>query len=269
MEQHWQFEDIEWSLFDPQKVDPDMLRVIKAAGIVEHNGADYGKYLKNVFAQDPLFLKEIDSWVADEVKHGQVLAAWVQCVEPDYDFDQCFANYVKRFPIDVEATQSIRGSCGGELLTRCMVEIGTSSYYTAIKEAAQEPLLKHICSKIAADELRHYKLFYTHFQRYQVQAPLSFLERFRIGLGRLLETDGDELATAYYTANEEKKPYNQKYYTKLYGKIVSQYYRKDNVTRAASMFCKAIGVNPQGWMQKLMTFVALKIFSSKAQQKVA
>jgi rubrerythrin len=60
-----------------------------------------------------------------------------------------------------------------------MVEIGTSTFYTSIKDATDEPLLKHICQKIAADELRHYKLFYTHLQRYQAKERLSFFTRFK------------------------------------------------------------------------------------------
>ena len=38
----------------------------------------------------------------------------------------------------------------------------------AAREAAvaDEPVLKVICHKIAGDEFRHYKLFYTHLQRY-------------------------------------------------------------------------------------------------------
>ena len=60
---------------------------------------------------------------------------------------------------------SRRGSRAGELVARCVVEIGTSAYYTALREAAQEPVLQEICRHIAADELRHYRLFYKHLDR--------------------------------------------------------------------------------------------------------
>jgi len=55
----------------------------------------------------------------------------------------------------------VRGSRSGELIARCVVETGTSSYYTAIADATDEPLLKTYAGHIASDELRHYKLFYT------------------------------------------------------------------------------------------------------------
>ena len=47
-----------------------------------------------------------------------------------------------------------------------MVEIGTSSYYTALADATKEPVLQIICRQIAADEFRHFKLFYDHLRRY-------------------------------------------------------------------------------------------------------
>src|SRR5437870_13391378 len=110
MSEKWKFEDIDWSLFDPQKVDPEILRVIKAGSVIEHNGSDYGLYLKNVFARDDLFQKEIETWSKDEIKHGKVLAEWVKLADPTYDFKDRFKAYVEGFPIDVEAKESIRGS---------------------------------------------------------------------------------------------------------------------------------------------------------------
>jgi hypothetical protein len=265
----WKFEDINWSLFDLQKVDPIMLRVMKAGSVVEHNGSDYGLYLKNVFKGDTLFEKEITGWSQDEIKHGKVLAAWIKMADPSFNFEDRFKAYVEGFPIATDSTESIRGSRACELITRCMVEIGTSSFYTAVKETTEEPLLKHICNKIAADELRHYKLFYTHFQRYQTQEKLSVFKRLQIAISRLLENEDDELAFAYYTANGETAPYDRKRYTQLYGKSVYSYYRRDNVTRSMALFCKAIGLNPQGWAHKLLSFLAFKVLSLKTKKYTA
>ncbi len=259
----WKFDDIDWSLFDPARVNSTMLRSLKAASVVEHNASDYGVYLKNVFAGDSLLLKEFDAWVQDEIKHGKVLAAWIKLADPAYNFDERFKAYVERFPIPVEATQSIRGSRASELLARCMVETGTSSYYTSLKDAADEPLLKQISAKIAADELRHYKLFYTHFKRYQKIETLNLYQRLRIALGRWLEGDGDELATAYYVANEETAPYNRKQYAKLYGKVTYCYYTRDHAKTAMAMFCKAIGISPHGMFHKILSMVAFKMLSAK------
>jgi hypothetical protein len=265
MLEKWKFEDIDWSLFDPKKVNPEILSVIKAGSVVEYNGSDYGLYLKNVFEGDDLLIKEIDRWSQDEIKHGKVLAEWVKLADPTYDFEERFKVYVEGYPIAINANESIRGSRGAELLARCMVEIGTSSVYSAIKDATDEPLLKQICAKIAADEFRHYKLFYHHLQRYQSIERLYLWKRFKIALGRLFENEDDELAFAYYTANKEAAPYNRDHYTKLYGKTVYGLYKKTHVDRGMAMFCKALGLNPQGWIQKALSFLAYKLLSSKAE----
>lgn len=46
------------------------------------------------------------------------------------------------------------------MIARCVVRSGTSSYYSAMKDASSEPVLKEIAAHIAADEFAHYRLFY-------------------------------------------------------------------------------------------------------------
>ena len=41
---HWTLDDIDWTAFRPDRVDPELLRVAKATALVEHNGADYAIY---------------------------------------------------------------------------------------------------------------------------------------------------------------------------------------------------------------------------------
>ena len=73
---HWTLDDIDWTAFRPDLVDPELLRVAKAAALVEHNGSDYAIYLNNVFAGDREIGPAIDSWALEEVQHGKALARW-------------------------------------------------------------------------------------------------------------------------------------------------------------------------------------------------
>ena len=41
--------------------------------------------------------------------------------------------------------------------------------FTPGATAQREPVLKQICKNIAADEFRHFKLFFTHMERYAAQ----------------------------------------------------------------------------------------------------
>ena len=166
MAAHWTLNDLPWDRFDPSKVDPELLRAVKAAALVEHNADDYVTYLCNVFADDPAFCAVVRQWGVEEVQHGQALARWAQVADPDFDPALALKRFTENYRLPLEATASVRGSRNGELVARCVVECGTSSFYSAIRDATDEPLLKLIAAKIAADEFRHFKLFYDHLQRY-------------------------------------------------------------------------------------------------------
>ena len=139
----------------------------------------------------------------------------------------------------------MRGSRTGELVARCIVEVGTSSYYTALSEASEEPVLKEICRRIAADELRHYKLFYDHLKRYLEREGIGKWRRIWVALGRIGESEDDELAYAYYAANGGGEAYERKRWSKAYMNRAFGYYRPKHVQRAVSMTFKAAGLNPQ------------------------
>ena len=198
----WTLETIWWDRFDASKVDPEILRNIKAAALVERNAQDYGVYLGRVFADDAAFMELVNGWVVEEIQHGMALGRWAQLADPGWDFDAAFARFRAGYKVPLEANASVRGSQAGEMMARCIVETGTSSYYSALKDAALEPVLKQVCAKIAADEFRHYKLFYAHLRRCLKRDRLSRWSRLRIGWGRLAESEDDELAYAYFAANE-------------------------------------------------------------------
>jgi len=255
---HWTLDDIAWDRFDRHKVDPDLLRIIKAASLVEHNGGDYAIYLENVFRGDAEFQQAARDWAQEEVQHGQALQRWAELADPAWDFKGAFQRFNDGFKLPLTATNSVRGSRTGELIARCIVETGTSSYYTALADAAAEPVLKQICGKIAADELRHYKLFYTHMVRYQEQERLGFWGRLRTGVGRILESEDDELACAYWAANESG-PYERRPNSRAYARRAYAVYRAKHIDRGIAMVMKAVGLSPQGrlhaWLSRFAAWL--------------
>ena len=97
--------------------------------------------------------------------------------DPGWDFEAAFARYRAGYKLPLDADTSVRGSRTGELIARCMVETGTSSYYTALAEASDEPVLQQVCRLIAADEYRHFKLFYDHMKRYLAREKIGVFTR--------------------------------------------------------------------------------------------
>jgi len=243
---HWTLDDIDWDAFDRTKVDPAVLRIVKAASLVEQNGRDYTEYLCGVFHDDAAFQGVARRWGGEEVQHGHALGRWATLADPAFDHAAAAARFTAGFRVDLTATHSVRGTRAGELVSRCIVETGTSSYYTALAEAVDEPVLKAICHNIAADELRHYKLFYTHMKRYLAIDRLTKWQRLKIALSRVREAQDDELAYAYYAANQPVGPYERRRYARLYAVGAMRVYRWHHIERAIAMVFKAAGLKPHG-----------------------
>jgi rubrerythrin len=254
--QSWTLNDIAWQRFDATKVSPDVLKVIKAAAMVERNGADYGRYLCNVFKGDDAFCDVAARWAAEEEQHGLALGRWASMADPTFDFDKSFADFTAMYRIPVDATASVRGSLTGELCARCVVETGTSSFYSAIRDAVDEPVLKQICKNIAADEFRHYKLFYDHMERYAAtERGLSRWDRLRVAFTRFKEADDDEIASAYHAGNAVSEPYDRATASLGYGERAFGFYQERHVRRAGNMFAQAAGLNPDGGAARLLVKV--------------
>ena len=214
-------DDVHWSLFDPAKVEPRLLAAVKAAALVEYNAPDYVTYLKRVFADaGPDTLAAIEQWGREESQHGRALGRWAEMADPCFKLEEAFARFRKGYTpphFAGDEDGSVRGSRRGEMIARCVVESGTSSYYSAIRDATEEPVLKEIAGRIAADEYRHYKLFYDTLHA-QAEPDIGFWKKLWIAVGRVRESDDDELAYAYYCANvppekEAATPYERKKYS--------------------------------------------------------
>ena len=265
---YWTLDDIAWEKFDSAKVDPDILAIVKAASMVESNGGDYAAYLCNVFGDDPEFQAAAGDWALEEIQHGRVLGRWARLADPGFDYDSALARFSAGFRVPLTATQSVRGSRTAELIARCIVETGTSSYYTALGDATDEPVLREICRHIAADELRHYKLFYTHMKRYLPHERVGFLARLKVALGRLAETDDDELAYAYFAANGGGA-YDRERNSRAYACRAYSFYRPRHVERAVSMVLKAVGAPPSGWIARLLSDAAYRFMQGRVKRFAA
>ncbi len=249
---------------DRTKATPRMIAAIKAAALVELNAPDYVGYLKRVFKDaGPETLDAIEQWGCEESQHGRALGRWAEMADPAFKLADTFARFRDGYqPAQFQSddTTSIRGSKRGEMISRCVVESGTSSYYSAIRDATDEPVLKEIAGRIAADEYRHYKLFFETLNA-QKEQDLPFWKKLIVAVGRINESDDDELAFAYYCASVSKeRRHRSALATRLsraqcakasYSTIL-RIYRRRHVQKLAQMVSKAIGADPQGRLTKAL-----------------
>lgn len=273
---HWTLDDIPWHQFDPAKATPSLVALAKAASLVEFNARDYARYLRQVFADDAAFGSLTEQWALEEVQHGEALRKWAELADPAFDFDASFQRFTTGYQqLPREVSGSVRGSRSGELIARCIVEMGTSHYYTAIKESCEEPALKALAARIAADEHRHYKLFYDALKRYQAREAPSLWARIRVALSRVAESEDDELAYAYFAANGAPgEAYDRAHYTHIYARQAYRLYNRRHVDGMAAMLFKAVGLKPHTRLFKSLTalawgFMRLRIRMLGAQAQAA
>lgn len=255
---HWNMDDIQWDKLDRSKITPDLVKVVKAAALVEYNAVAYSSYLERVFADDPEFQEMSRCWATEEVQHGRSLGKWAEIVDPDWKLEDAMARFRAGYTIEhLHNDTSVRGSRSGEMVARCMVETGTSSYYTAIGTSTQEPVLKEICARIAGDEFRHYKLFYDTLNRYLKIEGMGRFRRLKIAMGRIAESEDDELSYAFFAANaNDNELYDRKVWSREYMKRAYAYYQEPQVDRAVAMVFKACGFDPKGMAGKLASKTA-------------
>jgi hypothetical protein len=154
------------------------------------------------------------------------------------------------------------------MIARCVVESGTSSYYAAIRDATEEPVLKEVAGRISADEYRHYKLFYETLQM-QDEPELPFWRRLMVAITRINESDDDELAFAFYCANvrpeeEAAKPYKRELYARASYAESMKVYRRHHIRKLVQMVAKAIGSDPQGRLAQIATALVWRMLRVRA-----
>ena len=87
-------------------------------------------------------------------------------------------------------------TAGQELAARCIVEMGTTTYYQALNSASVEPVLRDLTWRIRCDEVRHYKHFHAFFQKYQQSEQLGRRHVLAALVRRALELRSEDAAIA-------------------------------------------------------------------------
>jgi rubrerythrin len=256
----WHLDDLPWSAFRPELVEPRLLAIVKAAALVEHNAASYGSHLQQVFAGDADFTADVQRWSAEEIQHGEALARWVALADPAYDHQRALAEFAAVIRAGTEDGRSRRGSRRGEMIARAVVEVGTSSFYSALAASVREPLLGAIVKRIAADEFAHYRLFSSHQERLASVEPMGRWARLRVALGRMGESGDDELAYALCCALGHTDRYRRKPYAAAYAAWSMAAYGRDEVHRAATMVCRATGLGEGGWLVRMLATTTWWLF---------
>lgn len=176
-ERHWTIEDLDFSRIALDKVRPDenLFYLVTSASFIESGSDLYTHNLVDFFQGD----EEVTDWLSqhwelEELQHGKALRAYVRHVWPEFDWDTAYGNFLEEYATycKVELLAPTRGL---EMTARCVVETGTATYYRAMARCTDEPVLQDLATRIATDEVNHYKHFYRYYRRYREQEKLGRL----------------------------------------------------------------------------------------------
>jgi rubrerythrin len=240
---------IDWRTPKPAFVDIDVIQLLTAACLVESRGDSYGVYLSRVFSGDKHFSAEIEQWSREENEHGIALSTWLERSVPKFEFGALLKRYnedIRLAYLDSNTTSSIRGSKAAELLSRCCVEAGTSTYYKAMAATVQDKALSLICTRLARDEINHYRLFkkkLDELREVEDVTPLSLaVQSFR----RFSELGDDQVSYAYYLARNPSGTYDGRYYSNLMTRSMFRLYSNDRISELVKLNLGAYGIAKRG-----------------------
>jgi hypothetical protein len=194
----WSLDDIAYDAIETGHIRDDdaLFLLVCSASFVESGSDTYTGNLVTQFDDDDevgTWLRE--HWEPEELQHGRALQAYVRRVWPEFDWDAAYAAFFAEYGriCTVEELEPTRGQ---EMAARCIVEMGTTTYYQAIHAATTEPVLRDLAWRIRSDEVRHYKHFHAFFQKYQRSERLGRHQVLAALVRRAVELRSEDAAIA-------------------------------------------------------------------------
>lgn len=207
-QRRWDLLDIPFSTIDVEAVRSDefLFTTLASASFVEILAQTYSANLIRHFDGDT----EITDWLAsrwqpDEVQHGEALRSYVKFVWPEFDWEGGHARFCADYAscCTLERLEPYRAL---ELVARCVVETGTSTFYRALRDYVREPVLRGLIDKIRADETAHYVFFRRHFatqnasERHTARAVIATVFR------RVREVRGEDAYISFKHVHATRNP---------------------------------------------------------------
>lgn len=172
---HWTLGQIDFDAIEVDRIAhrDDLFILVCSASLIESGSDTYAGNLAERFADDGEVADWLTRhWEAEELQHGRALRAYVEHVWPDFDWAGAFASFFAEYG-ELCVADELEPTRGQELAARCVVEMGTTTYYQALGSLCDEPVLRDLVARIRDDEVSHYKRFYHDFRRYRDLDALS------------------------------------------------------------------------------------------------
>jgi hypothetical protein len=251
----WRWQDIDFGGIEHARVHHDELLfyLLTSASFIEIAADLYTRNLIEHYDNDPLAAEWLArSWEREEIQHGYALREYVRHVWPAFDWDgayrQFFAEYASVCTLDELEPGKAR-----EMAARCVVEMGTSTFYSMLASYTEEPVLKEIVIHIKKDEVTHYKNFYQLYSAYNSAEKLGKIAIIKTLFKRFAEAQSEDALIAFKHVYQHAHP-DDAFKKDLYTRFVQESNR--NIIRphypykmAVRMLLNVIDLNR--WLRRL------------------
>ena len=185
----WRVEAIDWRRIDRARIADDeaLFYLLASASFIESGSELYTSNLAAHYADYPEVAAWLqDQWEHEELQHGRAFELYVKAAWPEFPWQAAFEGFIAEYgPLctmdELEPDRAL------ELAARCVVEMGTTTYYQTLRGLSDEPLLTELLGHIRADEVNHYKHFLAYFKQLNSRRPVGRARVARVIYKRLLE----------------------------------------------------------------------------------
>lgn len=206
--QRWTLDDIAWHAIDRDAVSRDemLFYLVTTASFIETATDTYARNLIEYYEGDPEVPMWLDQhWQHEELQHGKALKRYAQTAWPNFDWEQVYRDFFAEFSANCKV-EALEASRCLEMVSRCIVEMGTSSYYTTLSRLSPDPVLSKLTQLIREDEVRHFKYFYRYFLQYREREHMGRARILSAILRRLRMIDGEDSSIALKHAYAVRHP---------------------------------------------------------------
>ena len=222
--QHWTLDSIAWGELRRELVvnSEELFYMVAGASFIETTSDLYTRNLVRHFSDNQEVREWLEQgWEPEELQHGRALREYVRHAWPEFDWERQYAAFFADYSALCKP-EMLLPERSLELASRCVVEMGTASYYTALHHASAEPVLAQLAKHIFEDEVGHYKYFYKYFRQYR---DLENTSRTQV-LGALwhrlkvIEDEDSYIALKHvHAARHPDQPYDKTVYKEIMGRI--------------------------------------------------
>ncbi len=213
----WNYEELPYDRVDRAAIADNrtLFYILATASFIEIMSDLYTVNLAEYYADDEEVCNWLKSgWEPEELQHGKALRRYVNTVWPDFDWDATFEKFSADYAnyCNVESLGPTRAL---ELARRCIVETGTCSYYSMVRNVSPCPVLTELATNIRTDEAGHYRHFYDYFKRYRDEEKPSRPALLKTLIARVREIDGEDGFIAYkhaWMAMNPGRTFHNRYY---------------------------------------------------------